>query len=68
LSFGLVAAPLKVRVEEAHGVDAAVEGFVSDAFVFVPFAHGKSFDEFGAGFFGGELSCRSRIMWMEKLV
>jgi hypothetical protein len=37
-------------VQDAHGVDAAVERFVSDAFVFVPLAHGKSFDEFGAAF------------------
>jgi hypothetical protein len=37
-------------VEHAHGVDAAAEGFVSDALVFVPFADGKPVDEFGTDF------------------
>lgn len=42
-------------MQDAHGVDAAVEGFVSDSLVFVPFTGGKSFDEFGADCFCGEL-------------
>jgi hypothetical protein len=42
-------------MHDAHGVNAAVESFVSDAFAFVLFADGKSFDKLGADFFGGEL-------------
>lgn len=51
------------RVQRAHGVDAPVEGFVSNALLLVPLADGKAFDEFRANV--SDVSCLKYVSLYE---